>query len=74
METFKKWPYFDDDDIKAVEAVLRSGKINRWTGSKNEEFESKICESVGCKYAIALANGSLALELALVAADIKEGD
>ncbi len=74
LENFKKWPYFDDDDIQVVGDVLRSGKINRWTGSKNTEFEAKICESVGCKYAIALANGSLALELALVAGDIKEGD
>jgi len=74
LENFKKWPHFDDDDIQVVGDVLRSGKINRWTGSKNTEFEAKICESVGCKYAIALANGSLALELALVAGDIKEGD
>lgn len=42
--------------------------------TKNAEFEKKICESVNCKYAIALANGSLALELALVAIGIKEGD
>lgn len=71
---FKKWPFFDEGDIDAVCAVLRSGKINRWTGSKNEEFEKKLCESVKCKYAIALANGSLALELALVAAEVGEGD
>ena len=68
MENFKKWPFFDDGDIEAVSEVLRSGKINRWTGNKNAEFEKTICESLGCKHAIALANGSLALELALVAA------
>ncbi len=73
-ENFKKWPYFDDEDIQSVVDVLRSGKVNRWTGDKNSKFEAKICESVKCKYAIALANGSLALELALVAAEIGEGD
>ncbi len=74
LENFKKWPYFDDADIQTVSDILRSGKVNRWTGSKNIEFEAEICRSVQCKYAIALANGSLALELALVAADVKEGD
>ena len=72
--SFKKWPYFDEGDIQAVADVLRSGKINRWTGTKNVEFEKKICEATNAKYAIALANGSLALELALIAADVKEGD
>lgn len=74
MDNFKKWPHFDEADINAVADVLRSGKINRWTGSKNSEFEEAICKSVGCKRAIALANGSLALELALVAAGVGEGD
>ncbi len=74
LENFKKWPHFDADDIQSVAEVLRSGKINRWTGSKNAEFEAKICEHVKCKYAIALANGSLALELALMAIDVGEGD
>ncbi len=73
-ENFKKWPYFDDGDIQSVVEVLRSGKVNRWTGDKNSKFEAKICESVKCKYAIALANGSLALELALVAAGVGNGD
>lgn len=74
MENFTKWPFFDDGDIDTVSEVLRSGKINRWTGNKNAEFEKTICETLGCKHAIALANGSLALELALVAAGIKAGD
>lgn len=74
MDSFKKWPYFDDGDIEAVADVLRSGKVNRWTGSLNAEFEGKIRRSTNAKYAIALANGSLALELALVAADVGEGD
>ncbi|MBQ6534261.1 MAG: DegT/DnrJ/EryC1/StrS aminotransferase family protein [Opitutales bacterium] len=71
---FKKWPYFDEGDIQAVSDVLRSGKVNRWTGDKNAEFEKVLCEATGAKYSIALANGSLALELALVAAGVGEGD
>ena len=74
MDSFKKWPHFDDGDIAAVADVLRSGRVNRWTGSLNVGFEDKIRQSTNAKYAIALANGSLALELALVAADVKEGD
>ena len=74
MDSFKKWPHFDDGDIAAVADVLRSGRVNRWTGSLNIGFEDKIRQSTNAKYAIALANGSLALELALVAADVKEGD
>ena len=73
-DNFKKWPHFDDADIRAVSDVLKSGKINRWTGSKNEEFEEKLARLAGTKHAIALANGSLALELALYAAGVGEGD
>lgn len=71
---FKKWPYFDEGDINAVADVLRSGKVNRWTGDRNLEFERKLAGAAGTKYAIALANGSLALELALYAAGVGEGD
>lgn len=74
IDNFKKWPYFDDKDINVVSDVLRSGKVNRWTGNKNIELESKICAATSAKYAITLANGSLALELALVAAGVSDGD
>lgn len=74
LENFKKWPVFDENDIEAVSAVLRSGKVNRWTGTKNEEFENKLAEIANTKYAIALANGSLALELALYALGVGKGD
>ena len=74
FESFAKWPHFEKADIEAVAEVLRSGKINRWTGAKNAEFEGKIRESVNAKYAIALANGSLALEAALRALGVGAGD
>ena len=35
------WPQFDERAIKAVEEVLRSGKVNYWTGKRGMEFEKK---------------------------------
>lgn len=68
------WPFFAEDEIEAAERVLRSGKVNYWTGDEASKFEKEFAEAAGCRYAVALANGSVALELALIALDIKEGD
>jgi dTDP-4-amino-4,6-dideoxygalactose transaminase len=68
------WPHFDDDEIDAVSAVLRSGKINYWTGTEGREFEKEFAAFTGCRYAIALSNGTVALELALYALGIGSGD
>lgn len=68
------WPNFSDDELYAVECVLKSGKVNYWTGNLCKQFEQKFADYIGRKYAIALANGSLALELALIAYDIGPGD
>jgi len=62
---FPPWPYFGDDEIKAVEKVLRSGKVNQWTGFEVTSFKKEYADFAGVKYAVALANGSVALELAL---------
>ncbi len=71
---FSPWPYFGDDEIEAVERVLRSGEVNQWTGSEVTSFEKEYADFVGVKYAVALANGSVALELALKALGIGVGD
>lgn len=68
------WPYFAPDEIEAATAVLASGRVNYWTGTEGREFERELAESVGMKHAIALANGTLALELALYALDVGPGD
>jgi len=68
------WPYFAEDEINAVVEVLKSGKVNYWTGNKVKEFEKEFATFIGARYAIALANGTLALELALYALDIGPGD
>ena len=68
------WPYFADDEISAVTATLKSGKVNYWTGAEGRIFEKEFAAFTGCNYAIALANGTVALELALYALGIGEGD
>ena len=73
-EPFAPWPDFAEDEIEAVAAVLRSGKVNYWTGEQSQEFEREFAEFVGVKYAVALANGTAALELALHALGIGPGD
>ena len=71
---FPSWPRFDEEEIAAVTAVLRSGRVNRWTGQENELFEQEFAAFTGCRHAIALANGTVALELALLALGIGAGD
>lgn len=73
-QAFAPWPAFDDEMIDAVGRVLRSGKVNYWTGQECREFEKEFAAAFGSKHAIALANGTLALELALMALDIGPGD
>ena len=68
------WPQFDEKAIKAVEEVLRSGKVNYWTGPKGMEFEGKFAEWQGSKYAISASTGTSALHIALVALGIGPGD
>jgi len=68
------WPQFDENAIKAVEAVLRSGKVNYWTGKRGMEFEQKFAEWQGSKYAISFATGTAALHVALTSLGIGPGD
>ncbi|MBI2677712.1 MAG: DegT/DnrJ/EryC1/StrS aminotransferase family protein [Candidatus Koribacter versatilis] len=71
---FAPWPHFEPDEIEAVAAVLRSGRINYWTGPEGNTFEREYATYVGRKHGVALANGTLALELALIALGIGPGD
>ena len=67
---FASWPSFPQDEIIAATAPLSSGKVNYWTGSEGREFENEFASYSGCGHAIALTNGSVALELALYALGI----
>jgi dTDP-4-amino-4,6-dideoxygalactose transaminase len=71
---FAPWPYFEPDEIEAAVKVLQSGKVNYWTGQEGRLFEREFADYVGTKHAIALHNGTVALELALYAMGVGEGD
>lgn len=68
------WPYYDVDEIEAAVTVLRSGRVNYWTGDLCRAFEREFARFVGVQYGVAVANGTLALELALRALGIGPGD
>jgi len=68
------WPYFDRDEIEAAVRVLASGKVNYWTGNEGREFEKEFAAHTGTRHAIALTNGTTALELSLRAMGIGPGD
>lgn len=67
------WPYYDQDEIDEVSAVLRSGRVNYWTGDLCREFERDFAVYTECQYAIAVANGTVALDLALRALELSPG-
>lgn len=71
---FAPWPFFSEDEIQAVVNVLKSGNVNQWTGDEIKTFEKEFSDYIGVKHAIALANGSLALDIALLAFNIGKGD
>ena len=68
------WPFFAADEIDAATQVLRSGKVNYWTGREGRSFEREFAAYIGTRHAVALANGSVALELALRVLGIGPGD
>src|SRR5262245_38623616 len=73
-QPFAPWPEFTEDEMAAACAALRSGKVNYWTGEEGMQFEKEFADYVGCRYAVAVSNGTVALELALRAMGIRPGD
>jgi dTDP-4-amino-4,6-dideoxygalactose transaminase len=71
---FSPWPSYSQEEIAAVSKVLASNKVNYWTGTVCRDFETAFAEYIGSKHAIALANGTLALDLALKVLGIGPGD
>ena len=71
---FAPWPSFTAEEAEAVQRVLLSNKVNYWTGTEGREFEKEFAAYCGVKHAVAVANGTLALELALYALGIGSGD
>ncbi len=68
------WPNINEEAIQAVVDVLRSGKINYWTGKRGMEFEKRFAEWQGSKYAISVATGTAALQTAMSVLGIGPGD
>lgn len=68
------WPSFSEEEIQAAISVLHSGAVNYWTGSEGRQFEEEYAAYVGCRHGIAVANGTVALELCLKALGIGPGD
>ena len=71
---FEPWPSFTEKEADAVKNILLSNKVNYWTGQECREFEKEFALFSGTQYAVALANGTVALDVALKALQIGTGD
>lgn len=71
---FSAWPLFTLQEAEAVQRVLMSNRVNYWTGNECREFEKEFASWVGTQHAVALANGTLALDVALKALRVGPGD
>lgn len=74
MHRTRFWPEYDEEQVEAVAAVLRSGRVNAWTGPDVAAFEREFADHVGTAHAIAMANGTVTLDAALRALDLQPGD
>lgn len=71
---FSPWPSFTEEEAEAVKKVLLSNRVNYWTGNEGRGFEKDFATFASSEYAIALANGTVALDIALKALNIGPGD
>lgn len=72
--SFAPWPSFSEEEVEAVSRVLRSNRVNYWTGEEGRLFEREFAAWSGTEFSIALANGTVALEIALRALEVGPGD
>lgn len=70
---FAPWPVYEPDEVAAVVHALQSGKVNYWTGEEARAFEREYAAAAGVPHAVAVSNGTAALELCLQALDIPAG-
>ncbi|MDI6527871.1 DegT/DnrJ/EryC1/StrS aminotransferase family protein [Pseudomonas otitidis] len=71
---FSPWPSFSVEEADAARDVILSNRVNYWTGEECRHFEREFAAWVGTRHAIALANGTVALDLALKALGVGAGD
>ncbi len=72
--SFPPWPSFSKTEAELVKKVLLSNKVNYWTGEECQKFENNFADFIGTKYAVALSNGTIAIDAALKSLDIGKGD
>ena len=70
---FSPWPLYDEEEQQAVLAVMQSNKVNYWTGQEGREFEKEFAEFADSDYAVAVANGTVALDLCWQSLDLPKG-
>ena len=68
------YPNFNQNTLKRVQQVLKSGRVNYWTGNECKEFEKEFSNYHNVKYSLTVSNGSVALEIALKALNLKKTD
>ena len=71
---FSPWPSFTQKEAEAVQRVLLSNKINYWTGQEGRNFENEFATFTGSEHAVAVANGTVALDLSMKVLEIGPGD
>ncbi len=71
---FASWPSFTQEEADAVSQALLSNRVNYWTGTQCREFEREFASWLGCAKAVSVANGTVALDLALKVLDLQPGD
>ena len=71
---FSPWPSYTEEEAQAVQNVILSNKVNYWAGSKCREFEKEFAKYSETEYAIALANGTVALDIGFKALEVGVGD
>ena len=74
VSSFSTWPFFTQSEADAVSRTLLSNKVNYWTGQECRKFETEFAQWANTDYAIALSNGTVALDLALKAIGLSPGD
>ncbi|WP_321372001.1 DegT/DnrJ/EryC1/StrS aminotransferase family protein [uncultured Desulfuromusa sp.] len=71
---FSPWPSYTEDEANTVKNVILSNKVNYWTGQEGRQFEKEFAAFAETEYAVAVANGTVALDLAMKVLDIDQGD
>lgn len=68
------WPYYSKSEIEKVSKIIKSGKVNYWTGNECKKFENEFEKYFGLNHCVAVANASLGLEASILSLDLKKND